>query len=116
MLDAIDKVILSHLGRNARTSSQEIAKILQGMSFTITDRAVRQRLARLQKNKVILGYAAILNPELVSEKVNRTILVKFKFSKNVSDGVERLTRYLNESHFCIYSARMSGDFDWVCHF
>ena len=116
MLDDIDKVILSHLGRNARVSSQEISNTLQGMSFTITDRAVRQRLARLEKNKVILGYSAILNPSLISEKVNRTILVKFKFSKNVSDGVERLTRYLNESPFCIYSARMSGDFDWVCHF
>ena len=115
-MDAIDKVILSHLGRNARTSSQEIAKILQGMSFTITDRAVRQRLERLQKNKVILGYAAILNPDLVSEKVNRTILVKFKYSKTLSEAIERLTRYVNESQFCIYAARLSGDFDWVCHF
>ena len=47
MLDEIDKVILSHLGRNARVSSQEISNTLQGMGFTITDRAVRQRLARL---------------------------------------------------------------------
>ena len=111
MLDDIDKVILSHLGRNARVSSQEISNTLQGMGFTITDRAVRQRLARLEKNKTILGYSAILNPSLVSEKVNRTILIKFKFSKNVSDGIDRLTRYLNEAPFCIYSARMSGDFD-----
>ncbi|HKU33060.1 MAG TPA: GAF domain-containing protein [Candidatus Nitrosotalea sp.] len=115
-MDAIDKVILYHLGRNARTSSQDIAKILQGMSFTITDRAVRQRLERLQKNKVIVGYAAILNPNLVSEKVNRTILVKFKYSKTLSEAIERLTRYVNESPFCIYAARLSGDFDWVCHF
>ena len=116
MLDDIDKVILSHLGRNARVSSQEISNTLQDMGFTITDRAVRQRLGRLEKNKAILGYSAILNPSLVSEKVNRTILIKLKFSKNVSDGIDRLTRYLNESPFCIYSARMSGDFDWVCHF
>lgn len=116
MVDAIDKVILSHLGRNARTSSQEIGKILQGMSFTITDRAVRQRLERLQKKKVILGYAAILNPELVSEKVNRTILVKFKYSRTLSEAVERLTRYVSESPFCVYAARLGGDFDWVCHF
>ena len=65
MLDEIDKVILSHLGRNARVSSQEIAGTLQGMGFTITDRAVRQRLGRLDKNKSILGYSVILNPNLV---------------------------------------------------
>ncbi len=105
-----------HLGRNSRTSSQEIARALQGMNHNITDRAVRQRLKRLEKNKIILGYATILNPSLVSEKVNRTILVKFKFSKNRTDSLDRLTRYVSESPFCIYAARTSGDFDWVCHF
>ena len=116
MLDEIDKIILTHLGKNARVSSQEIAKTLKGMGFSITDRAVRQRLARLDNKKVILGYSVILNPDLISEKVNRTILIKFKFSKNISDSIDRLTRYVNESPFCIYAARLNGDFDWVCHF
>ena len=116
MLDAVDKVILYQLGRNARVSSQDIAKILQGTGFAITDRAVRQRLERLKKNKVIVGYAAILNPDLVSKKVNRTILVKFKYSRMHSETVDRLTRYVSESPFCIYAARLGGDFDWICHF
>ena len=116
MLDQIDRVILLHLGRNARISSQEIAKTLKGMDFTITDRAIRQRLARLEKNKVILGYSAILNPDVVSEKINRTILVKFKFSKTLQESIERLVNYVNESPFCIYSARLGGDFDWAFHF
>ena len=116
MLDAVDKVILSRLGQNARASSQEIAKILQGMGFKMTDRAVRQRLERLQKKKVILGFAAILNPDLVSEKVNRTVLVKFKYSRGLQDAAARLARYAGESPFCIYAARLGGDFDWVGHF
>lgn len=116
MLDEIDNVILSNLGKNARVSSQEIAKTLQEMNFTITDRAVRQRLARLEKNKTVIGYSTILNPTIVSEKINRTILIKFKFSKNTEDAISRLTDYLNESPFCIYSARLGGDFDWTCHF
>jgi DNA-binding Lrp family transcriptional regulator len=115
MLDQIDQAILHHLGRNARTSSQEIAKILQGMNFTITDRAIRQRIERLQKKKVILGYCTILNPELTSGKVNRTILVKFKYSKAISGAIERLTNYAIESPFCIYAARIEGDFNWICH-
>jgi len=116
MLDEIDKVILSQLGKNARISSYDISKKLQDMGFTITDRAVRQRLVRLEKNRTVVGYSTILNPEIVSEKINRTILIKFKFSKNVNETVQRLTNYLNESPFCIYSARLSGDFDWICHF
>ena len=116
MLDEIDKVILSQLGKNARISSHDISKKLQDMGFTITDRAIRQRLVRLEKNKTVIGYSTILNPEIVSEKINRTILVKFKFSKNVNEAIQRLVDYLNESPFCIYSARLSGDFDWICHF
>lgn len=116
MVDEIDKIILSHLGKNARISSQDIAANLQDLGYTITDRAIRQRLARLEKNNVVLAYSAILNPDIVSEKVNRTILLKFKFSKNTEELIEKLTKYVDESTFCVYSSKLSGDFDWICHF
>ena len=116
MVDAIDRIILSELGKNARRSSQDISKILQAMNYTITDRAVRQRLQRLEKNNVVLGYSAILNPELMSEKINRTIFLKFKFTAKTPEIIDRLSEYVNESQFCTYSSRLSGDFDWICHF
>jgi DNA-binding Lrp family transcriptional regulator len=89
MTDEIDKIILSNLGKNARVSSQEIATHLQNLGCTISDRAIRQRLVRLEKNNTILGYSAILNPSIVSEKINRTILLKFKFTKK-SEAFVRL--------------------------
>ena len=49
MTDEIDKIILFHLGKNARISSQNIATHLQDLGYTITDRAIRQRLVRLEK-------------------------------------------------------------------
>jgi DNA-binding Lrp family transcriptional regulator len=116
MTDEIDKIILSHLGKNARISSQDIATNLQDLGYTITDRAIRQRLARLEKNDVILGYSAILNPNVISEKINRTILLKFKLSKKTEDLTKFLIKYVEESNFCIFSCKLSGDFDWICHF
>ena len=116
MLDEIDKIILSHLGKNSRISSQDIATNLQDLGYSITDRAIRQRLTRLEKKGVILAYSTILNPSLVSEKINRTIILKFKYSKNTEDLVSRLSQYVEESPFCIYSSKLSGDFDWICHF
>ena len=116
MTDEIDKIILTHLGKNARISSQDIATNLQDLGHTITDRAVRQRFARLEKKNVILGYSAILNPSLVSDKVNRTIILKFKLTKNTDSLVELLTKYVEESMFCTYSSKLNGDFDWICHF
>ena len=116
MPDDIDKIILSQLGKNSRTPSQEIAKTLANLGYTITDRAVRQRITRLEKNSTILGYSTVLNPSIASEKVNRTIILKFKFSKNTTEMIKRLSEYVEESSFCTYASRLNGDFNWICHF
>jgi DNA-binding Lrp family transcriptional regulator len=116
MPDEIDNIILSQLGKNSRISSQDISKVLQNFDYSITDRAIRQRMRRLEKNNIILGYSTILNPELVSDKVNRTILLKFKFSKKSTDMINRLKDYSLDSQFCTFAGRLNGDFDWVCHF
>ena len=98
-------------------SSSEIAENLHNAGFEITDRAVRQRLRRLEKSGVILGYSMMLNPRLMSEnRVSKTVLIKFRFSANSQVLIDRLENYMQESVFCAYSARLSGDFDWICHF
>ena len=116
MVDEIDRIILSQLGKNGRMSSQELKKMLEDLGHTITDRGIRHRLQRLEKNNVILGYSAVLNPNIVSEKINRTLLLKFKYGKNSEEKINQLTDYINESSFCTYSSRLTGDFDWVCNF
>ena len=78
MLDEIDKIMLSTLGRNGRISSSDIERSLQDMGYSITERAIRYRIRRLETNNTILGYSVILNPSFVSNKVNRTIILKFK--------------------------------------
>ena len=116
MVDEIDRFLLSQLGKNSRTSSYEMSRYLQEMGYKITDRTVRHRLKRLEKSNIILAYSLLLNPALLSEKINRTILLKFKFRADTSVMISRLEKYCGESYFCIYSARMTGDFDWICHF
>jgi DNA-binding Lrp family transcriptional regulator len=115
-LDEIDKAILSYVGKNARITSSEISNNLQNIGYRITERAIRYRLQRLEKENTILSYTAILNPNFVSDKINRTIILKFKFSHNTPGLIERLTNYVQDAPFCIYSSRMSGDFDWISHF
>src|SRR5215475_8908829 len=122
LLDEIDKVILSELGKNARMSSLLITHTLNDMGYEITDRSVRHRLERLEKSNVILGYSIILNPSLVTEKISRTVILRFKFSRNSHDLIEKLKSYAEESSFCLFSTRLGGgisgsaDFDWICHF
>lgn len=116
MLDKIDKMILAQLGKNARLSSQELRKTLQDAGHTITDRGVRHRIQKLEKNNIILGYSTILNPNIISEKINRIVLLKFTYKKSSQEKIKQLTDYVNQSSFCTYSNRLSGDYDWICNF
>jgi len=116
LLDEIDKIMLSYLGKNARISSGEIERNLQDMGYRITERAIRYRIQKLETSDIVLGYSAILNPSYISDKVNRTIILKFKYSHNTAALIDRLENYVQEASFCIYSAHLSGDFDWICHF
>ena len=116
LADEIDRFLLAQLGKNSRTSSYEMTRYLQGLGYKITDRTVRYRLKRLEKSNTILGYSLLLNPTLLSDKINRTILLKFKFKADTSVMISRLEKYCGEADFCVYSARMTGDFDWICHF
>jgi DNA-binding Lrp family transcriptional regulator len=116
LLDEIDKMMLSYLGKNARMSSHEIERNLQDIGYKITERAVRYRIRKLETSNTVLGYSTILNPSFVSQRVNRTVILKFKYSYNASTLIDRLENYVQEASFCVYSARLSGDFDWICHF
>ena len=117
MLDEIDKIILSYLVKDARISSIEIKKQITNLGFQITDRTVRNRISEFVKKKIVLCYSAILNPELITNnKINRTILLKFKYSKNSENLIKLLKQYVQESPFCIYASKLNDDFHWICHF
>lgn len=115
MIDEIEKIILSNLGKNARMSSIEITRILHSLDYKITERAVRYRIKKLEKEGIILGFSTILNPAYSNEKVHKFILIKFRIIKDISGLVDRLMKYLNESTFCVYACKIQGDFDFVCH-
>ena len=56
-VDEKDKAIVEMLMRDARTSFREMARVL-GMS----DVAVRKRVLKLEREGVILGYTALVDP------------------------------------------------------
>jgi DNA-binding Lrp family transcriptional regulator len=85
--------------------------------WSTTERGIIYRLRKLENDNVILWCSAILNPNLVSERLNRTITLRFKYSNKLSTLIERLKNYVQEALFCVYSARVSGgDFDCISHF
>lgn len=62
MPDETDRVILSMLQKNARTSNAEIARTLG-----IAPSAVLERIRKLEQREVIQGYHARINPDAVGQ-------------------------------------------------
>jgi DNA-binding Lrp family transcriptional regulator len=114
-LDKIDKVILTLLGINSAASAPQISSKLTEMDKSITDRAVLQRIARLEEKKIIQGYATILHPDIIAEKTSIVLLLKFTPSAEPSK-IKKLNTYLSESILCLSAARLeAAEFDYICY-
>jgi DNA-binding Lrp family transcriptional regulator len=112
-LDIVDEYILSLLGKNGRISASQLSKDLHDVGEDLTDRAIRHRLRRLEKRKIILGYSSILNPIILTEKASHVLYLKF--NNNIQPlELKKLDKYIRESTFCPYVAKLSGEYDYIC--
>jgi DNA-binding Lrp family transcriptional regulator len=113
--DNIDRGILALLGKNSRSNAPMISKELSEIQISLTDRAVLQRIARLEEKKIIQGYTTTLNPYILAQKSTSLILLKFVPSVERIE-IEKLDSYLIEASFCLSAARLGGaaEFDYVC--
>ena len=62
MMDNIDSNIIKLLSRNSRSSATQISNYLSKTGISLTPRSVLNRIARLEKNKIIHSYTVKLNP------------------------------------------------------
>lgn len=83
------------------------------MPAVISSKVPVLKIMKIEENNIVLGYPAIFNPLLTSEKISRTIMLKFRFTKDSHILIDRLNKYVEEAAFCVYSARLNGDLDWV---
>lgn len=114
-LDIIDRGILALLGKDSRSSGPEISMKLSEVQISLTDRAVLQRIARLQKKKIIQDYTTILHPSILAQKNTSLILLKFLPSAERIE-IDKLDSYLIDAPFCLSAARLGGtaEFDYIC--
>jgi DNA-binding Lrp family transcriptional regulator len=102
------------LNKNSRSTGVQISKALSKMRISLTDRAVLQRIARLEEKRVIQVYTITLNPSIIPEKSSNVVLLKFCPSAD-SVLIEKLDTYLLNSSFCLLAARFDdAEFDYIC--
>jgi Lrp/AsnC family transcriptional regulator for asnA, asnC and gidA len=95
-LDGIDKTILKHLMKDARTPILGIAR-----EIGISGAAIHQRLRKLEKSGLILGSKFILNPKVLEYKTLAFIGIFLESAGKYSTAVKRLEEIpeVIESHY-----------------
>lgn len=87
-IDELDKKILNILGKDARTSLSEIAKVCD-----VSTAAIHQRFKKLEESNVILGSRLILDPKLLGINTIAFVGVFFEkagYYKKVLTQLERI--------------------------
>jgi len=112
-MDELDREILNLLITNGRISARNIVKRLVDKAIKISERGVGKRIAKLEHEKVILGYTAMVDLAKVNMPVPRLVTVKFTSPRDFLQRVEDMKKYLTEAPFCDFSARTNGDIDWI---
>jgi len=113
MIDDLDKKILNMLIANGRQSSREITKKLGEEGFKISERGLGKRIAKLERDKIITGYTAIVDMKKVNMGIPRLVTVKLSSPKDFVQRLSDMKEYLADAPFCDFSARSNGSFDWI---
>jgi DNA-binding Lrp family transcriptional regulator len=116
VIDNVDKIIIEHLSRDSSVSTAHIHKDLTEKGILLSSRSVLNRIKRLEKHKVILGYTVRLNPALFAEKKSFIIMLKFVDFRDKPE-ISKLGSYLRESSFCFFATEMVGEaerYDYAC--
>ena len=113
MFDELDKKILNMLIANGRQSTRAITKKLAEEGTRISERGLGKRIARLEREKVILGYTAIIDMKKVNIGIPRLVTVKLSSPKNYVQRISDMKEYLTNAPFCDFSARSNGNYDWI---
>jgi Lrp/AsnC family transcriptional regulator, leucine-responsive regulatory protein len=78
-LDDLDRKILDHLERDGRATLADV-----GTAVGLSSSAVKRRVDRLQETGVIVGYAAIIDPQAAGDRLEA--FVELYCADNVAPG------------------------------
>lgn len=105
-LDKIDIKILNELQHNGKISNIDLSKKV-GLSPT----PCLERVKRLERQNVILGYRAILNPELLDSPL--LVIVEITLIRGKPDVFEEFNQAVQQLDEIQECYLVSGDFDYL---
>ena len=105
-LDRIDHQILDILQKDGRIAISELAA-----RVNLSTTPCSERVKRLERDGIIMGYYARLNPELVDR--NLLVFLEIKLSAKSGDVFDQVARDLVEIPEVLECHLISGEFDYL---
>ena len=105
-LDRIDALILDILQREGRIAMSELAT-----RVNLSTTPCSERVKRLEREGIIMGYHAHLNPALVDR--NLLVFLEIKLSAKSGDVFDEVAKRLAEIPEVLECHLISGEFDYL---
>lgn len=105
-LDDTDKKILQKLQKNSKITNKELSN---GLSLSVT--AVFERIKRLERNNVISGYVALVNPDKV--EMAFMVLTQIKLVQHTKSNVINFESEVGKLPEVLECYHVSGEYDYI---
>jgi Lrp/AsnC family leucine-responsive transcriptional regulator len=105
-LDEIDKKVLQILQKNSKITNKELSSQL---NLSVT--AIFERIKKLERNKVISGYVAILQPEKVEKSF--MVLCQIKLIQHTKKNVIQFESEVVKLPEVLECYHVSGEYDYI---
>lgn len=105
-LDAIDKLILKELQRNARISNVELSK-----RVNLSPTPCLERVKRLEKSGMILGYHASICP--IKTKTSLLVFIEVTLERTTNEVFKGFAETVKEYSEILECHMIAGGFDYL---
>ena len=102
-MDSIDKKILDLLQDNGRITVKEITQ-----TISLTAPAVSERIRRMEKEGIIEGYTALINPQKIGRSVHALINVSIQ-----PQDRENLLNLVEQEPLVVECYHVTGDYSYL---
>ncbi|MCF7223627.1 Lrp/AsnC family transcriptional regulator [Marilutibacter chinensis] len=107
-LDRTDLLILAELQRSGRQSNAELAERVH-----LSPSACLRRVQRLEREGVIAGYRAEVDPERLG--LGLQAFVRVQLADHGADAISAFSRFVNDWDEVVACHALTGDMDYLLH-
>ena len=107
-LDRTDLQLLGELQRSGRQTNAELAE-----RVNLSASACLRRVQRLEREGVIAGYRAVVDPERVG--IGLQAFVRVQLSRHDTSAIEVFSTFVNQWDEVVACHALTGDMDYLLH-